>query len=183
WWTDRLLRLNKWGEAGFRCEQPQLLPPIVWRKIIAAIKQSPPPCRFLAWTPGLDWSAIARLRGVGFDAAFSSVAWWDGRASWIVDEHGLLRGIGSVIGCAEAPFGPRLAQRLQNSSDRRGTVRHLLRRTAAICHGTMTPTGVEFAATADMKRNGGGEERLVAPENCSAGLAAEIRDANALTGK
>jgi starch synthase (maltosyl-transferring) len=183
WWVERLLRLTEWGVTGFRCEDPHLLPPTIWRKIIAAVKHRCSDCRFLAWTPGLDWSAIARLRGVGFDAAFSSVAWWDGRASWIVEEHELLRGIGSIIGCAEAPYGPRLAQRVQNSSDRRGAYRHLLRRTAAISHGTMTPMGVEFAATTDMKRLGGDEERLVAPENCSAGLAAEIRDANALTSK
>jgi starch synthase (maltosyl-transferring) len=183
WWIERLLRLIEWGITGFRCESPQLLPPAIWRKIIAAVKHRSADCRFLAWTPGLDWSAIARLRGVGFDAAFSSVAWWDGRASWIVEEHELLRGIGSVIGCAEAPYGPRLARRLQDSSNRRGAYRHLLRRTAAISHGTMTPMGVEFAATADMKRQGGDEERLAAPENCSTGLAVEIRDANALTSK
>ena len=99
------------------------------------------------------------------------MAWWDGRAAWIVDEYELLRGIGSVIGCAETPYGPRLAQRLQNSSERRGTYRHLLRRTAAISHGTMMPMGVEFAASADMKRRGGEGDRLAAPENCSAGLA------------
>ena len=183
WWIERLLRLTEWGVTGFRCESPQLLPPTIWRKIIAVVKHRCADCRFLAWTPGLDWRAIARLRGVGFDAAFSSVAWWDGRADWIVEEHELLRGIGSVIGCAEAPYGPRLVQRLQNSSDRRGAYRHLLRRAAAISHGTMMPMGAEFAATTDMKRQGGDEERLVAPENCSAGLAAEIRDANALTTK
>jgi len=183
WWVERLLRLTEWGVTGFRCEDPHMLPPTIWRKIIAAVKHRCSGCRFLAWTPGLDWSAIARLRGVGFDAAFSSVAWWDGRASWIVEEHELLRGIGSIIGCAEAPYGPRLAQRVQNSSDRRGAYRHLLRRTAAISHGTMMPMGVEFAATTDMKRQSASEERLVAPENCSGGLAAEIRDANALTSK
>ena len=46
--------------------------------------------------------------------AFSSVAWWDGRAPWFVEEHELLRGIGAVIGSPEAPFGPRLARRLQD---------------------------------------------------------------------
>ena len=132
WWVERLLRLTEWGVTGFRCESPHLIPPTIWRIIIAAVKHRCADCRFLAWTPGLEWSAIARLRGVGFDAAFSSAAWWDGRASWIVDEHELLRGIGSVIGCAEAPYGPRLAQRLQNSTDRRGTYRHLLRRGGAV---------------------------------------------------
>jgi starch synthase (maltosyl-transferring) len=183
WWIDRLSRLTNWGVAGFRCEEPQLLPPKIWRKIISATKQSDPECRFLAWTPGLDWPDIARLKGTGFDAAFSSVAWWDGRANWIVDEYDLLGGIGSVIGCAEVPYGPRLAPRLQDEPDRRGAYRHYLRRVAALSHGTMMPMGLEFAATVGMKRQGADDEPLVAPENCTADVAAEIRDANALTDK
>ena len=80
------------------------MPPDVWRHIIAAVKERFPACRFLAWTPGLNWHEIAGLRGSGFDAAFSSLPWWDGRASWFVEEHELLRGIGSIIACPEAPF-------------------------------------------------------------------------------
>ena len=133
--------------------------------------------------PGLDWSAIFAAQGRRLRRRVFFRGLVGRPRRWIVDEYELLRGIGSVIGCAEAPYGPRLAQRLQNSSERRGTYRHLLRRTAAISHGTMMPMGVEFAASCRMKRRGGEGDRLAAPENCSAGLAAEIRDANALTGK
>jgi starch synthase (maltosyl-transferring) len=186
WWIERLLRLIGAGVTGFRCEEPQLLPATVWRHVIAAIKTSHPACRFLAWTPGLDWDEIAALRGLGFDAAFSSVAWWDGRESWFVEEHELLRGIGSVIGCAEAPYGPRLARRLQSAADPQAAYRHLLRRAAATSDGIMTPMGLEFAATTDMKRRATAAEDSVVLENCvlencKATFAAEIRKANALT--
>ena len=141
WWIHRLLRLIGAGLPGFRCGELQLVPPKIWRQVIATIKHKYPDCRFLAWTPGLDWRAIAALRGLGFDAAFSSVAWWDGRASWFVEEHRLLRDIGSVIGCAEAPFAPRLARRLQKSSDPQTQYRHMLRRAAAASDGIMIPMG------------------------------------------
>jgi starch synthase (maltosyl-transferring) len=181
WWTERLLRLIRLGVSGFRCEEPQLLPPECWRHIIATVKQVAPDCRFLAWTPGLDWQAIAALRGVGFDAAFSSVAWWDGRASWFVNEHDLLRGIGAIIGCAEAPYGPRLARRLQNASDVASAYRHVLRRAAATSDGTMMPMGFEFGTTVDMERQPRVADSL--PSEANADLATRIREANMLTGE
>ena len=38
------------------------------------------------------------LAGSGLDGVFASVPWWDGRASWFVAEHVLLRRIAPVIG-------------------------------------------------------------------------------------
>ena len=111
WWVGRLRRLIGAGVAGFRCLEPQLVPASVWRHVTAALEQDFPHCRFLAWTPGLVWRDVFQLKEVGFAAAFSSLPWWDGRASWFVEEHELLRTIGSIIACPEAPFGPRLARR------------------------------------------------------------------------
>ena len=76
-------------------------------------------------------SEIDRLLSAGFDAAFSSAAWWDGRASWFIEEHELLRGIGSVVGSPEAPFGPRLVRRLESATERQSSYRHMLLRAAA----------------------------------------------------
>jgi starch synthase (maltosyl-transferring) len=180
WWIERLGRLARAGIAGFRCEDPQSVPPIIWRHVIAAIRQSFPKCRFLAWTPGLDWQAIASLRGLGFDAAFSSAPWWDGRASWFVEEHELLRGIGSVVACPEAPFGPRLARRFESSPSLHAVYRHMLLRAAATGDGLMVPMGFEFASIGEMDRRGGVPNDL-ATSSCKSGLAADIREANVLT--
>jgi starch synthase (maltosyl-transferring) len=180
WWIERLTRLNRAGVAGFGCADPQLVPPIIWRQVIAAIHRSFPDCRFLAWTPGLDWPDMAGLRGVGFDAAFSSAAWWDGRANWFVEEHELLRGVGSVIGCPEAPFARRLSRRPE--TEHRLFYRHMLLRAAATGDGLMVPMGFEFAADRDMDRRGGGPADLAgAKANCSSGcVVADISEANAL---
>ena len=43
-----------------------------------------PDVRFLAATPGLARGDLLGLEGAGFDSVFSSVRWWDFRASWMV---------------------------------------------------------------------------------------------------
>jgi starch synthase (maltosyl-transferring) len=111
WWIGRLARLTQAGVAGFRCKGLQAVPRSSWQDIIEAVRRVSSECHFLAWTPGLNWPDVSNLRGLGFDGVFSSVAWWDGRKSWLVEENELLRQVGSVIACPEAPFGMRLARR------------------------------------------------------------------------
>jgi starch synthase (maltosyl-transferring) len=176
WWVERLARLARAGAAGFRCEDPGALPANLWRHLIGGVRQSVPDCRFLAWTPGLGWQTIAALADVGFDAAFSSVAWWDGHADWLVAEHELLRGFGAVIGCPEAPYAPRLTGRLQTPAE----YRHLLRRAAAISDGIMIPMGLEWGAIASMDRRGASDNNVPA-EAGQAKFATEVREAIKLT--
>jgi starch synthase (maltosyl-transferring) len=176
WWIERLARLARAGAAGFRCEDPGALPANLWRHLIGGVRQSVLDCRFLAWTPGLDWQTIAALADVGFDAAFSSVAWWDGHADWLVAEHELLRGFGAVIGCPEAPYAPRLTGRLQTPAE----YRHLLRRAAAISDGIMIPMGLEWGAIASMDRRGASDNNVPA-EAGQAKFAKEVREAIELT--
>jgi starch synthase (maltosyl-transferring) len=183
WWIERLARLARAGVSGFLCQDPHLVTPRAWSQMIGSLRPSFS-CRFLAWTPGLAWSHIAKLRNVGFDGAFSSVAWWDGRAAWLVEEHELLRGIGAVVGCPEAPFGPRLARRLTDAGKWRALYRHMLMRAVATGHGLLVPMGFEFAAESDMARDGGGPDELGGRQAAFLStLAADIREANALADR
>jgi starch synthase (maltosyl-transferring) len=184
WWIERLLRLVRSGVTGFGCREPHLVPPQIWRQLIAAVRREVPYCRFLAWTTGLDWADSAQLRGLGFDAALSSAAWWNGHSSWFLDEHELLRGIGSVIGGPEAPFGPRASRRANNPASRRAVLRHLLFRSVATGDGVIVPMGFEFAADRDMERRGGAPDDLYGPQTpCRTTLARDIREANQLVAK
>jgi starch synthase (maltosyl-transferring) len=176
WWIERLARLARAGAAGFRCEDAGALPENLLRYLIGGVRQSFPDCQFLAWTPGLAWQTVAPLADVGFDAAFSSVAWWDGRADWLATEHELLRDFGVVIGCPEAPYAPRLASRLQTPGERR----HLLRRAAAVSDGIMIPMGVEWGAIASMDRRGVSGNGIAA-KPAQAKHASEVREAIGLT--
>ena len=76
WWLERLVRLAQAGLAGFRCLEPDSVPPAVWRRLIAAVREAVPGSSFIAWTPGLDHAAIGALAGCGFDNVVSSLAWW-----------------------------------------------------------------------------------------------------------
>jgi starch synthase (maltosyl-transferring) len=181
WWVERLLRLANAGASGFCFSQPQLVPADVWRRIIDAVGQGYPDIRFVAWTPGLSWPDIARLRGIGFDGAFSSAPWWDGRASWFVDEHELLRGVGAVIASPEAPFGPRLVRRLGQVENPIPLYRHMVQRAAAVGDGLIVPMGFEYAAADDLDaRQTSMTEALSARRNGNVDLSSEIREANAL---
>ena len=182
WWVERLRRLVDRGVAGFRCLEPQLVPAKVWRHIVGAVQQDFPHCRFLAWTPGLVWGDAVQLKELGFGGAFSSLPWWDGRASWFIEEYGLLRTLGSVIACPEAPFGPRLARRFEDAPDLSRVYRHWLRCAAATGDGLMVPMGFEFAASEDM------DDRQTANASFAAidaarnlDMTAEISEANALS--
>ena len=181
WWIDRLRRLAAAGVTGFGCRDPHLVPAPIWQHVIDGVRNDVPAFRFLAWTPGLTWAQLAELRGVGFDGAFSSVAWWDGRAPWFVEEYELLRGIGAIIGSPEAPFGPRLARRLEGHDQHQTTYRHMLIRAAATGEGLLVPMGFEFGAEHDMSRRGGKPDDLGDIHlPCVSTLAAEIRNGNAL---
>ncbi|MGH6673691.1 MAG: maltotransferase domain-containing protein [Xanthobacteraceae bacterium] len=181
WWIERLRRLAAAGAKGFCFSQPQMVPAAVWKRITATVTENFPELRFLAWTPGLTWRDITDLRGAGFDGAFCSSPWWDGRANWFIEEHELLRTLGSIIASPEAPFGPRLARRLGTVDDPLPVYRHMLRRAAAIGDGFMLPMGFEYAATEDMDaRQAAPDDSFLKPRGRAIDLSAEVREANTL---
>jgi len=145
WWSDRLVRLLRAGVAGFRCLQPDQVPPAIWRRLIDRLHAESPDSLMLAWTPGTDRNAAVRLRGTGFDLVAASLAWWDGRAPWLVEEMETLRDVAPAIGSPEPSFADRLAARLPPGADLAGAYRHALRVTAAVAAGLFLPMGFEYA--------------------------------------
>jgi starch synthase (maltosyl-transferring) len=83
-WTDRLRRLLNAGGAGFRFHNPQCLSSRLWRAMNGELRSTLPNVLSLAWTPGLSWPQMEALAAADFDGVFSSLAWWDLRASWFV---------------------------------------------------------------------------------------------------
>ncbi len=144
-WGERLGRLLDAGATGFRLLNPQSLPAELWRAMTGRLKHRWPDFVSLAWTPGLSWSQITALAGAGFDGTFSSVAWWDYRAKWFVEEYDMLRSVAPVIGCPEPPFGPRLTSRLGPDVDLATAYRRALRVAAATCGSLLVPMGFERA--------------------------------------
>ncbi|MBV9969373.1 MAG: DUF3416 domain-containing protein, partial [Xanthobacteraceae bacterium] len=114
------------------------MPRPLLRSLLADVKTEFPDFLALAWTPGLEWSHYRLLEGMGFDGVFSSLPWWDFRSSWIFEEYELLRHVAPVLGCPEAPFGPRLAGTLKRS-DRLLYCRRSLGFAAAAFDGLLLP--------------------------------------------
>ena len=179
WWLDRLARLARAGIAGFRCLDPDHAPASLWRRIIGGLKRER--CRFLAWTPGVERSALPRLEGVGFDHVCSSLPWWDGRANWLVEEVEVLRRIAPVMASPEASFFERRAARLAPGSDIGADYRLALRLAAATGSGMFVPMGFEYAARRPFDAAlGGPDDFRRARDEAPADLTADLAAANAL---
>lgn len=69
----------------------------MFEEVITAVRSAAPDGKFLAWTPGVSAARLASLAGCGFDAAFTSGAWWDFRAGWLAEEARRLRPFGALI--------------------------------------------------------------------------------------
>ncbi len=96
WWIELLTRLTRAGIAGFRCLTLDLVPASFWRRMTATF----PEALFLAWTPGV--TKLRAFAGIGFDLTCSSAGWWDGRASWFLDEQAALLKIAPAVGVTRA---------------------------------------------------------------------------------
>ncbi len=184
WWRDRLARLVRAGAQGFRFLEPDRVPPVLWRQLVAALRVIEPDCLMLCWTPGIDRNAVARMTDAGFDRVCASIAWWDGRASWLPDEMVVLRRVAPLIGSPEPSFAERLASRVPADNDLRAAYRHALSVVAATVSGMFVPMGFEYATNRpfdaarasplDMER-----ARAAAPFD----VAADIVEANEMLGR
>ncbi|MGD0103652.1 MAG: maltotransferase domain-containing protein [Rhodopila sp.] len=141
WWIELLTRLTNAGVAGFRCLTLDLVPPSFWRRLTAAF----PAALFVAWTPGV--TSLRNYAGLGFDRTVSSAGWWDGRASWFLDEHAALIDVAPPLASPEPSFLDRLARRLPPDSDVPTAYRLALRIAAATGSGLFLPMGFEYATT------------------------------------
>ena len=139
WWIDLLSRLTRAGIDGFRCLTLDLVPASFWRRVTASFRDH----LFLAWTPGVP--NLGNLAGLGFDRTVSSAGWWDGRASWFLDEQEALRQVAPALATPEPSFLDRLAQRLPPDADIPGAYRLALQVAAATGAGLFLPMGFEYA--------------------------------------
>ena len=187
WWTDRLVRLADAGAAGFRLLGIADVPPRFIRSVIDGVRQERGSCVFAGWTPGVVWSLFSELEQTGLHAVFASTSWWDGRASWFIEEHNALRRVApQIIGLAEAPFEERLAARSASTQPEalRAMYVRSLRIAAATGQGLLVPMGFEFGTRRRMD-----QQRATADDfekermNARFDLAEEIAAANKLAAR
>ncbi|MEW9582704.1 maltotransferase domain-containing protein [Paraburkholderia sp. DGU8] len=158
WWTQQLLALADAGVGGFRFDSPHRVPAAVWRQLGDALRAKHPEVRLLAATPGLARDDLPGLVSAGFDSVFSSVRWWDFRASWMIEEHAALARIGAPIAFPEAPYGTRLAADLTDVHDAaivERAYRRALFTSVALGTGWMMPMGFEYGIAEPMSQTRG----------------------------
>lgn len=169
WASSLLARWKAAGVGGYRCLAPHKLPPALWRRL----RDENPDSLLLAWTPGLSETEVTGLAGCGFDFGFSSVRWWDGRASWLVEEHEARRPVFPLIGFPEEPFGRRLSANVQDRAVLLATYRQALDLAVATGSGLLVPMGFDEGAS---HRLDAGSPPVETPPAFD--LTAEIKAAN-----
>jgi starch synthase (maltosyl-transferring) len=102
WWADQIARWLQAGVRGFRMLKPTATSSKVREGIMhRALRQRSNRVTFIADTAGEPWDKVPSLSG--FDFCLSSLPWWDGRASWLVDEYDVLSRAAAVIAQVESP--------------------------------------------------------------------------------
>jgi len=148
YWQEQLATWLKSGVSGFRCLSLARVTPWLWQELISAGKAADASACFIAWTPGTPGDQVLALRDCGFDYTVSSDAWWDYRASWLIEEQHRLSTIAPVIAAPEDPAGPRLLHRLHldDADTAERAYRRALQTAGATADGLLMNAGFEFGS-------------------------------------
>ncbi|MDX5332003.1 MAG: DUF3416 domain-containing protein [Caulobacteraceae bacterium] len=147
-----------------------------WRDAVGQLRELSPDALILGETTGTPWDQVVALGDAGLDLISSSVAWWDGRARWLVEEYEALRGVAPLLGAPEAPYGPRLATRSKGEPAPEVPYVRALLIAAAAGRGLMVPMGFEHGERAPL-----GDDTPVGRGPLD--LADEVRAANRLSAE
>jgi starch synthase (maltosyl-transferring) len=105
-WQERLAKLSGSGIQGFRIRHPQHLPAGFWKSLIADVRATTGRVLFIADISGLTREELASLSDCGFDYCLSSLAWWDFRSSWLVEEYEAASRIAPVLATVAIESNP-----------------------------------------------------------------------------
>ena len=98
--ADWATRLSNWlsaGATGLRLKHLNALPAQAVHRLVALLRDRHPSACLLGDTAGMTPQGLAALRGAGLDGVFSSVAWWDGHAPWMIEEYDRLTGVSRAV--------------------------------------------------------------------------------------
>lgn len=151
-----------------------------WRGVTDAAHAAAPGCVFAAETLGRDAHDFSSLRGAGFDLLLNSVRWWDGQASWFLEQQGEARSIAASLGFPDLPGLPA------EPGDEAATRRRRLMLAATLSSGLIVPAawlGQDDAAIAQTNRlkamlpSLNHEGRMVRLDSGAASVTAILREA------
>ncbi|MCB1990206.1 MAG: DUF3416 domain-containing protein, partial [Geminicoccaceae bacterium] len=141
------------GAAGCVVRGATLLPPAFLTGLIGELRAIRADLRIIADTLGAAPAAVLGLAGAGFDHRLNSVAWWDMRQPWFLDQERELAAVAPSLGFPEAPGGARLAPTVP-ARHRLELARLRLRLAAVASSGLIVPAGFEHGAEAPLEPEG-----------------------------
>lgn len=104
WWSRTLASLLSQGVQGFRMLEPQRCGSPIWRELISRVRNEKNGDEiFVADTARLPREQVLALKDTGFDFTLSSLPWWNGCASWFLEEQEILSPVAPRIALVEAP--------------------------------------------------------------------------------
>jgi starch synthase (maltosyl-transferring) len=169
-WREQLLGLLRDGVRGFRVQNPGRLPAELWRSLIAEIREDAKEALFVADIAGLTREELVSLKGCGFNYCLSSLAWWDFREPWLIEEYAAASTIAPVV----ATVGSTLAKIPAGAAARRG------RYAVAAVAGCGVWMPFEFAAESDIDACIVATNELIASDGIVATCGALSRRGEAL---
>ncbi|VCU70756.1 Alpha-1,4-glucan:maltose-1-phosphate maltosyltransferase 1 [Pigmentiphaga humi] len=104
-WAESAAAWHRQGVDGFLLRGLQAVPFERLRAGVSALRQGDTGPDLLAWTPGVSRETVRALRGLGCDYVFSSLAWWDFRDAWLLEEWRALEQAGAVLAFPADPYG------------------------------------------------------------------------------
>ncbi|KRE11149.1 hypothetical protein ASE63_20745 [Bosea sp. Root381] len=139
-WQGIVAGWQELGVSGLRCHDARALPIETWAELLAPARAADRDFRAMAWMPGTSWEERSRA-GAAFDFVPSSIAWWDGREPWLIEEYNAISAEAGLIGFPEDPFSPRRPARSPTSPER--SSRFALMASAVLADGWLMPMGFE----------------------------------------
>lgn len=148
YWQSQLKTLQAIGISGFRCLEIPRIAPEIWSSLIAQTRLAHPETVFFAWTPGCTPEQLHTMQPCQFDGVFSSDAWWDYRASWLIEEHQRLSVFNTVIAAPEDPQHARLRCMLhvEEPSIAEAAYKRALLSAASLGDGLLINSGFEYGS-------------------------------------
>ena len=143
-WQERLVRWQSWGIAGVRCHAAHVVPPTVWHDILAPVRAADPAWSAIGWMTARPRQQVIAAAEV-FDCMPSSAAWWDGRATWLVEEYRVVGRVTRLLAFPDDPFGRRLAARVP-PGQALASHRMALQAASTLADGWLVPMGFEYGA-------------------------------------
>ena len=140
YWRQLAVHYARLGVSGFRCDAAYLVPPPLWRELIAAVKAEHPGTLFFAETLGCTPEQTLATAATGFDFIFNSSKWWDFRAPWCPEQYALTAPVVPSVSFPESHDTPRLAAEL----DDRSAVLQRYAFAALFSTGVLMPIGFEY---------------------------------------